>query len=144
MNMIRKLPVLAATLAAAATLGAGGMILSAGAAPAHASVRPAVAPAARPNTTLSISNTGVLAGTTNKHNVSCVLKNASTGAGVNGAVIDLDRNGQPDHTGTTSDGGIVNFTVTVNGGTSATFQCLFPGNNSFVSSTSRVITVTTP
>jgi hypothetical protein len=43
MNMVRKLPVLAATLAAA-TLGAGGMVLSAGTATAHASMRPAAAP----------------------------------------------------------------------------------------------------
>jgi hypothetical protein len=41
MNMVRKLPVMAATLAAATTLGAGGVVLSAGAAPAQASVSPA-------------------------------------------------------------------------------------------------------
>jgi hypothetical protein len=44
MNVVRKLSVLAATLAAA-TLGAGGMVLSAGTASAHASVLPAVASA---------------------------------------------------------------------------------------------------
>jgi hypothetical protein len=40
MNMVRKLPVLAAALTAATALGAGGMVLSAGA-PAYASVRSA-------------------------------------------------------------------------------------------------------
>ena len=142
MNMVRKLPVLAAALAAATTLGAGGMVLSAGA-PASASVRPAVA-ASRPNTTLTISASATMAGTTNDHTVSCVLKNATTGMGVPGAVIHLDRNGQPDHDGHTSDGGISTFTVTVKEGASATFQCLFPGNNSFVSSVSHVIPVSTP
>jgi hypothetical protein len=142
MNMVRKLPVLAATLAAATTLGAGGMVLSSGTTPAYASVRPAAA-AARPNTTVSISQSGTMNGATDDHVVSCVLKNSATGAGVNGDVITLDRNGQNDHTATTSDGGIVALTVTVNKGASATFQCVFPGNRSFVESSSRVITVTT-
>lgn len=100
------------------------------------------APTVRPNTTLGVRQSAVPRMKA-KHTVTCTLTNAATGAGINGAVIDLDRGGQPDHTGTTSDGGIVNFTVTVNSGTSATFQCLFPGNGSFVRSTSRIITVST-
>ena len=139
MNMVRKLPVLAATLAAATALGASGMVLSSGA-PAYASVRPA---ADRPHTTVAISQSGTMSGTATDHTVSCVLK-TTAGVGVNGSVIDLDRNGQPDHTSTTSDGGIVTFTVSVNKGASAKFQCLFPGNTSFVASSSSTITVTTP
>ncbi len=133
--------------AATALLAPAIFAASAQASPATASVTLGAAhgatPAARTSTTLSISKTGVLAGTTNKHNVTCVLKNASTGAGINGAIVQLDRNGQLDHTGTTSDGGVVTFTVTVDKGTSATFQCIFPGNGSFLSSTSGTITVST-
>jgi hypothetical protein len=130
--------------AGALSMGAASAATPASAAPAHASVRPAVASAARPNTTLSIRKTRVLPGTTNKHTVICVLTTASTGAFVNHAVIDLDRNGQPDGTRATSADGSVHFPVTVNRGTSATFQCIFPGNNSFRRSASIVKRVTTP
>lgn len=114
----------------AVTTVAGIMAFAAGVADA--------APAARPNTKLSIGESHL---TGNKYEVFCKLTNASTGAAINGAVVDLDRGGQPDHTGTTSDGGLVTWTVTVDSGTTARFQCIFPGNNSFVSSTSRIISI---
>jgi hypothetical protein len=98
----------------------------------------AAAPAARPNTRMVIGESHL---TANKYEVFCQLFNASTNAGLNGDVVKLDRNGQPDHSANTSDGGLVTFTVTVNSGTTAFFQCLFLGNAQFVMSTTNVIPV---
>jgi hypothetical protein len=88
--------------------------------------------ATRPQTTPAMRQSGVPAMKT-KHNVTCTLENASTGAGINDALINLDRNGRLDNRGNTSNGGIVSFVVTVHSDTSATFQCILGSNNSFIS-----------
>lgn len=102
------------------------------------------APAARQTTALIITEGVPVAPTT--YDLHGHLEVQSSGAVVKNAVIEVERNGTlvKGKSATTNNSGNVVIPVTVAAGDTVHFNLFFPGNNSFVSTTSMQFTITNP
>ena len=127
---MRAFPVSRRVLIAVAALAIAGTTVSGMA--GTASAAPAVT---RPTTEMLVGIVTPLSSTTYKLPGQLVVQ--SSGKPISGAVVEVIRGETATGMrGTTNGSGDVSFTVTVAKGATADFRLKFPGNNSFVMSTS--------